>query len=303
MLRLWTVDAFTDTPFAGNPAAVCIIDKYDEKLCQKIAAEMNLSETAFLVPIYDNDKQNISSITNKYYLRWWTPATEVKFCGHATLASAHLLYEQGFVNIHKPIQFKTKDSGTFTASKPDSTKQEYLMNFPALSITPYNGDKTVIANILNIKQKSKFIKPIKNIVNAGEDLLVELDNVGLVERCSPNFGDIKDKLGKYRCILVTSKVNKAYSNNPSDEFDFKSRVFCSSCGIDEDPVTGSAHCALGVYWSNLLNKTGSWLKAYQASSRGGYIKLKYDKDNERILIIGSAITVTKMSMMIKRSKL
>ena len=140
MLRLWTVDAITDTPFCGNPAAVCIIDKYDDTLCQKIAAEMNLSETAFLVPIYDNNKnkKNISSITNKYYLRWWTPGTEIKFCGHATLASAHLLYTKGFANIHEPIQFQTKSAGLFIASQPDTSKQEYLMNFPALKNTKYD---------------------------------------------------------------------------------------------------------------------------------------------------------------------
>ena len=123
-------------------------------------------------------------------------------------------------------------------------------------------------------------------MHTGEDLLVELDNVGLVERCLPDFSAIKNKFGEYRCIIVTAKVNKAYSKNPNNDFDFKSRVFCPTCAIDEDPVTGSAHSALGVYWSNKLNKTGEWLTAYQASSRGGFMKVKYDKSKERILIVG-----------------
>lgn len=305
MLRLWTVDAFTDTPFCGNPAAICIINKYDDVLCQKIAAEMNLSETAFLVPIYDdeNDKNNISSVTNKYHLRWWTPGTEVKFCGHATVAAAHLLFSKGFANNSEPIQFQTKSAGLFMASQPDKSKQEYLMNFPALAITNYDGNKQKIGEILNIKQKSKFIKPIKNVVNAGEDLLVELNNVGLMEKCVPNFGGIKEEFGSYRCIIITAAVNKAYSKNPNDEFDFKSRVFCPTCAINEDPVTGSAHSSLCVYWSDRLNKPDKWLKAYQASSRGGYIKVKYDKTKQRVLMIGSAITVQRVSMMIKTSKL
>eukprot|EP00483_Globobulimina_turgida_P006401 UN06411 len=181
---------------------------------------MNLSETAFLVPIYDKSS-NLSSVTNKYYLRWWTPVTEVKFCGHATLASVHLLYSKGFANINKPIEFQTKDSGIFLATKPDPSKDEYLMNFPALSNQAYNGNKSVITNLLNMDQ----IRNIVLIVEAGDDLLIELENVDLIEECSPAFGDMLEKLGKYRCVIITAA-------SIDDEFDFKSRGICPACGIN-----------------------------------------------------------------------
>eukprot|EP01084_Bolivina_argentea_P213130 362090_1 len=164
MLPLWTVDAFTTKPFSGNPAAVCIIDKYDDELCQKIAAEINLSETAFLVPL-SNDSS--STITNKWQLRWWTPETEVNFCGHATLAATHLLSSEGFVNTNKAIEFETK-SGIFYASKPDPLKNEYLMDFPALLEKPFNGNLNILPQIFNIKKSQ-----IMNVTDSGEDLLIE----------------------------------------------------------------------------------------------------------------------------------
>eukprot|EP01084_Bolivina_argentea_P199808 341810_1 len=288
-LSIWSVDAFTTKPFSGNPAGVCIIEKYDEKLCQQIAAEMNLSETAFLVPIYDS-KNNQSSITNKWHLRWWTPSIEVNFCGHATLASTHLLYSKGFVNINETVQFNTK-SGLFYASKPDKSKDEYLMDFPALLSSSFDGNYDAVTSFLNLKDSNELIM---NIVNSGEDLLIELKDINAVEQCTPLIDEIKRNFGSYRCIIITAK--------DGNNFDFKSRVFAPNCGVDEDPVTGSAHSSLGVYWSQKLNKCNEWLLAYQSSKRGGNLKVKFDTGKQRINIVGSAVTVMNANMMV-RSKL
>eukprot|EP00484_Ammonia_sp_Unknown_P026017 CAMPEP_0197053012 /NCGR_PEP_ID=MMETSP1384-20130603/27380_1 /TAXON_ID=29189 /ORGANISM="Ammonia sp." /LENGTH=146 /DNA_ID=CAMNT_0042485845 /DNA_START=24 /DNA_END=464 /DNA_ORIENTATION=+ len=141
---------------------------------------------------------------------------------------------------------------------------------------------------------------ITHIVEAGEDLLIELESVDLVAQCMPNISEIVRKLGKYRCILITAKANKG--GEEDDGVDFQSRVFAPSCGVNEDPVTGSAHAALGVYWSERLNKSDAWLRAYQASKRGGYLKVKHDTEKDRILMVGSAVTVSEVSMML-RSKL
>ena len=125
--------------------------------------------------------------------------------------------------------------------------------------------------------------------------MVEMENVHLVKECNPSFGEIQERLGDFRCVLITAK---------SDEecYDFKSRVFCPKCGVNEDPVTGSAHSALGVYWSEKLKKNGEWMNAYQCSKRGGDIRVKYDEQKERILIIGNAVTVSEIFMKV-RSKL
>ena len=287
MVHLWTVDAFTSVPFSGNPAAVCVLNEYDAVLCQKIAAEMNLSETAFLVPVHGE--------SGKYKIRWWTPEVEVDFCGHATLASTHILYEKGLVPNNQTIQFITKSSGVFTASQPDLSKSEYLMDFPEIHPSSYSGDVDSMMKILNMK-KSKFIKKIQNIVEAGPDLLIELDNVKLIEKCKPNMEEIRNQL-KYRCVIITAKVTDYYGKGKSH--DFKSRVFCPSCGVNEDPVTGSAHSALGVYWSKKFDKGNEWMKAYQCSKRGGEIKVKYDSGKDRIMIIGEAVTVSDVEMSIK----
>lgn len=252
-MKIYQVDAFTDKPFKGNPAAVCILKtEPSERYMQDVAAEMNLAETAFLVPMNDG-----------YSLRWFTPDAEVDLCGHATLASAHVLLEKGYVKQGQEIKFYTK-SGLLTAREEDGFIQ---LNFPA---TP---EKEAEAPDFLIEALN--IKPIyigKNIF----DYIIEVESEETVRNISPDF----TKLIKVdmRGVIVTAK---------SHEYDFVSRFFAPLIGVFEDPVTGSSHCCLGPYWSKKLCKNE--LMAYQASRRGGELRVKVSGD--RVLISGKAVTV------------
>lgn len=252
-MNIYQVDAFTDQPFKGNPAAVCILDaEPSERYMQDIAAEMNLAETAFLLPMNDG-----------YSLRWFTPSSEVDLCGHATLASAHILMQRGYIRQGQEVKFYTK-SGLLTAKEDEGFIQ---LNFPA---TPEKEAEApdILAEALNIK-------PVyigKNIF----DYIIEVVSEDTVRNIMPDFA----KLMKVhmRGVIVTAK---------SLEYDFVSRFFAPEIGIFEDPVTGSAHCCLGPYWSKKLGKNE--FIAYQASSRGGVLKVKVVDD--RVLISGKAVTV------------
>jgi PhzF family phenazine biosynthesis protein len=257
---IYVVDAFTDKTFKGNPAAVCITSEpLDDILMQSIATEMNLSETAFLYSQQDG-----------YSLRWFTPNAEVELCGHATLASAHILWETEILSKEQQAIFHTK-SGLLTASKYDSWIQ---LNFPA---EPVNESEC----------PSELIEALKiDPVYVGRnrfDYFIEIASEDVIKNLSPNFSMLG--MIKTRGINITSK---------SKDFDFISRCFFPALGVNEDPVTGSAHCGLAPYWSKKLNKTEMY--AYQASARGGKLKIELQKD--RVLIAGQAVTVMKNELLI-----
>jgi len=256
-LRITQVDAFTDTPFAGNPAAVCLLPApRDEGWMQSVAREMNLSETAFLVRAADG-----------YDLRWFTPSVEVALCGHATLASAHVLWEDGHLSPAQQARFHTK-SGLLTGDRAGDwieldfpVKREESASAPAglaeaLGVTPkYVG-------------KNQF------------DYLVEIDGEVAVRRLTPNHAALAAL--PVRGVIVTSRAD-------SPGYDFVSRFFAPGSGVPEDPVTGSAHCALGPYWQSRLGKSD--LVAYQASPRGGVVRVRLAGD--RVKLGGKAVTVLK----------
>lgn len=256
-MKIYQVDAFTDTLFRGNPAAVCLLDEAgDEVWMQEVAREMNLSETAFL------HKQK-----EGYLLRWFTPEVEVDLCGHATLASAHILWETGLLRPDERAQFFTK-SGVLNAVKKGD---EIEMHFPAIKYKqmsePAGLSEALGAAPINLCKSDFFF-------------LVEVASEREVRDLKPDF----DKLKSFStpAIIVTSKSD-------SKEYDFVSRCFAPNVGIDEDPVTGSAHSLLGPYWSKHFGKNE--FEAYQASERGG--KLRVRVQGERVFLIGRAITVLR----------
>jgi PhzF family phenazine biosynthesis protein len=256
-LPLFQVDAFTARPFAGNPAAVCLLRQpADDRWMQQVASEMNLSETAFLVPLDDG-----------FRLRWFTPAVEVKLCGHATLASAHVLWEAGRLRPDEPARFHTL-SGLLTAVRHDDGIR---LDFPALKPEPCSPPPGLV--------EALGAAPIFTAKN-GMDYLVDLGDERVVRELRPDVA----RLGalQVRGTIVTAKC-------ASGPHDFVSRFFAPTAGIAEDPVTGSAHCSLGPYWAGRLGKDD--LFAYQASARGGELRVRVR--GERVDLIGRAITVLR----------
>lgn len=256
-LPIFQVDAFTDKPFAGNPAAVCLLPgAQDEGWMQNVASEMNLSETAFLYRQEDG-----------FNLRWFTPAVEVDLCGHATLASAHILWEAGHLKPNESAHFYTH-SGLLRAERKGGWVE---LDFPAEPEEPVPPPDD-LAKALGI-----------NPEYVGEnrfDYLVEVDSEETVRSIKPDFA----LLGRIssRGVMITSRAT-------SPEYDFISRFFAPGVGINEDPVTGSAHCCLGPFWSERLGKNE--LVAYQASSRGGIVRVRVS--GERVYLGGQAITVLR----------
>jgi PhzF family phenazine biosynthesis protein len=251
------VDAFTNTPFKGNPAAVCVLDSLkSESWMQNIAQEMNLSETAFL------SKQD-----DGFNLRWFTPTVEVPLCGHATLASAHVLWSQGYLSPNQAAHFYTK-SGILVAKLENNWIQ---LDFP-VNLSQSVEFPPELSQVLGVTCKS--------VVQNSLGYLVELESEQLVREIQPNFQQMKT-LTKAD-IIVTSIANS------DSEYDFVSRFFAPGLGIDEDPVTGAAHCCLAPFWRNKLGKDE--FLAYQASSRGGVVKVYYPGEN-RVFISGQAVTV------------
>jgi PhzF family phenazine biosynthesis protein len=259
-LRIVQVDAFTNRPFAGNPAAVCILPKAaDEAWMLDVAREMNLAETAFLV------KQR-----NGYDLRWFTPAVEVDLCGHATLASAHVLWEDGRLKPDQQARFHTK-SGLLTADHRDGWIELDFPATPAAAASAPPGLIEAIGRPAQFVGRSKF------------DFLVEVDNEAAVRRLEPDMTAIARV--DARGVIVTSRAD-------GSTYDFVSRFFAPQSGVPEDPVTGSAHCALAPYWSEQLGKKE--LTAYQASPRGGELRLRVNGD--RVKIGGQAVTVLRAEL-------
>lgn len=264
-MKIWVVDAFTDTPFKGNPAAVIVVRDFpSEEDCQNIAAEMNLSETAFIKPLPPSqNNSNPTFPSNHFHLRWFTPKVEVKLCGHATLASAHILFQEDLVK-GDTITFESLSGPLFVRKENDCI----VLDFPLQKIS-----HTLPKEFF----KDLFTTNIVNCVQAYDDVIVELQNEDEVRKI--NLDPLKIKEIDCRGLIVTARGKGPY--------DFVSRFFAPRVGVNEDPVTGSAHCKLADYWQQKLGKKE--FKAYQASQRGGTINITVQED--RILLKGKAITV------------
>lgn len=255
-IRCWTVDAFTNRPFGGNPAAVCWLEtEAPREWMQAVAAEMNLSETAF-----------VRRLPEGYELRWFTPTMEVDLCGHATLATAHALWSSEIVSLTESLRFQTR-SGILTCKRTDDRMIE--LDFPATppqSIVPSSELSASLGLPVAAAGHSRFYH------------LAVLESEQAVRACQPDFERMKQlpTLG----VIIT-----AQSDDP--QFDIVSRFFAPAMGVNEDPVCGSAHCCLAPYWAAKLGKTE--LRAYQASARGGILHLTLKGD--RVALRGQAVTV------------
>jgi PhzF family phenazine biosynthesis protein len=259
---LYQVDAFTAEPFAGNPAAVCLLeDDADPGWMQRVAAEMNLSETAFLRP---------GAEAGRYGLRWFTPAVEVELCGHATLASAHVLFTEGLAEAGRELRFDTA-SGPLAARR-DGDGAIWL-DFPATPAEPVDPPAGLVEALGGGAARW---------VGRGRfDYLVELADEQAVRDLAPDVRRLGD-LGS-RGVIVTA------AGDGSGGHDFVSRYFAPAAGIDEDPVTGSAHCTLGPFWAERLGRIQ--LTGFQASARGGLVQVRPRGD--RVLLGGQAVTVLR----------
>ncbi|WP_427157968.1 PhzF family phenazine biosynthesis protein [Aliinostoc sp. HNIBRCY26] len=261
------VDAFTNKPFAGNPAAVCVLaTPQTDAWMQNVAQEMNLSETAFLVKLDDG-----------FSLRWFTPTTEVPLCGHATLASSHVLWSEGHLSTDEDARFHTK-SGLLIAKRQGDWIE---LDFPVIHSQPTTAPPE-LSQALGV--------PLKTVMQNSLGYLVEVESEDLVRQMQPNFQQMKSL--PMADVVVTS-LAKAES-----EYDFISRFFAPGLGINEDPVTGAAHCCLAAYWRDRLHK--DQFLAYQASSRGGVVKVNYVGGDglrptvgDRVLLAGQAVTVLR----------
>ncbi len=253
--RITVVDAFTDRPFTGNPAAVCLLDRaVDEEWMRLVAREMNLSETAFLIPEGDG-----------FRLRWLSPTVEVDLCGHATLASSHVLWDESHVPTDQEIIFFTRSGELRSRRSADLIE----LDFPADSV----------------ELDQELITPLQSalgatILEAGRgrfDLMAQVEDESTLRSLMPDF----PALARFtaRGMIVTSRSD-------SSRYDFVSRFFAPAAGIDEDPVTGSAHCALATYWGSRLDKTK--MTGYQASARGGEVQV--EQRDDRVILGGKAVT-------------
>ena len=259
-LSIYQVDSFTQEAFKGNPAGVCITEHgIDASLMMSIAAEMAVSETAFLS-------------LNDMKLRWFTPKTEVKLCGHGTLAVAHILKENYLVTSDESVTFETL-SGPLTVNFQPTCIE---MNFPTPRLNFELEINLELLRLMGIKPEQ-----VISYCRFDEKDFIEVENEQIVLSLAPNFDGLKQVTG--RGVVVTAIA----SDKPVD---FVSRYFAPWVGINEDPVTGSAHCALAAYWGDKLGLHK--LKAYQASERGGCVEIEL-LGNHRVKLIGTAVTVLK----------
>jgi PhzF family phenazine biosynthesis protein len=259
---LFVVDAFTDRPFAGNPAGVCILDREkDDGWLSAVAREMNLAETAFLRP--DG---------SAWGLRWFTPTVEVDLCGHATLGSAHALWEAGLADPGRPLRFETRSGSLGAARRGEAIE----LDFPAEPAVPVAAPAPLLA-ALGVPSSA-----LRSCGRNRLDFLLELASEEALRALAPDFRALAGPTRPGRGVIVTARAQ-------SPDYDFVSRYFAPAAGIDEDPVTGSAHCCLGPYWGERLCK--SQLTGYQASARGGTVGVRLE--GARVALIGRAVTVTR----------
>ncbi len=263
---LFLTDAFTEVPFTGNPAGVCLLkEKMAPEKMQQVAAELNVSETAFVV-----------QEEGHYLLRWFTPQAEVTLCGHATLASSHILWESGWQNPFQRIEFHS-ESGVLLTEKKGSWIE---MDFPARLVQPAERN--------GFLEEALHVRPIytgKYITPRGDLYLLEVETENEVRALAPDFSTLAES--GVRAVIVTS-VSKERG------YDFISRYFAPAVGINEDPVTGSSHCCLAPYWEKKLGK--KVLIGYQASKRGGVVGC--ETQGERVLLRGKAVTILKAELIV-----
>ena len=260
-IPIYQVDAFTAEPFKGNPAAVCLPDgEQTDEWMQRVAAEMNLAETAFILPREDG-----------FSLRWFTPALEVPLCGHATLATAHILWETGRLSREAEAHFHTL-SGLLVARRAGDKIE---LDFPAIETEPAALPADVRA-ALDVDPHYVGLTP--GVGGKNRNYLLEIDSEDQVRRLAPDFGVLGRAVPAG--VIVTARAT-------TGDYDFVSRFFAVYAGVDEDPVTGSAHCALTPYWSRRLGKTE--MTGYQASQRGGVVGVRLGEG--RVYLVGDAVTV------------
>ena len=256
--RIIQVDAFSDQPFRGNPAAVCVLERErDEPWMRDVAREMNLSETAFLW-----------RERGAWRLRWFTPVAEVDLCGHATLAAAHVLWEEDYLPAAAEAQFDTR-SGRLTGRRDGDWIE---LDFPRTPATP-------AAAAAGLLEALGAAAPVA-VARSRFDYLVELAAAAEVRALSPDFGALRRVAA--RGVIVTARSDDAAS-------DFVSRFFAPAVGVDEDPVTGSAHCCLAPWWAERLGRDR--LTGHQASARGGLGRVELR--GERVRLAGRAVTVLR----------
>ncbi len=256
-IKIYHVDTFADSPFTGNPAAVCLMEEpKDETWMQQVAFEQKLSETAF---VYRQEKD--------FLLRWFTPVMEVDLCGHATLATAHILWQQGILPTSEKAQFITK-SGLLTAKRDGDLIE---LDFPILETIPVTLSEEFTHALGLANMVPKYVGKY------GAKHLIEVDSDETIKALKPDFQALSRLPGRGVCVTALST---------STEYDIISRYFAPWAGVNEDPVTGTAHCCLGPFWGRRLGKNR--LKGYQASERGGIVYMNLQ--GNRIGIAGHAIT-------------
>lgn len=276
---MFILDAFTNLPFKGNPAAVCpLMHELSDELYQKIAAEMNLSETSFITRINPSDDFTKGA---RFHLRWFTPTTEVDLCGHATLASAAVLF-QHMKNVNPTVAFETRSGDLFVTQQ----REGFVMDFPLNP--PTQQDPNDFRDIIKVAVGDNPVKDVY-LSSSTKKLLVRLDDscdrsVLTSLQVNPEVLQSSEKSGRVKGLILTMKG----SPDCQPGYDFYSRYFAPWNGIAEDPVTGSAHTVLASYWSDNLGKKK--MLAYQCSSRGGELELEV-RDDGRINIGGKTTTV------------
>lgn len=264
-MHIWQVNAFTNEPFKGNPAGVCVVAEFpSDDLCQKIAAEVNYSETSFLKKI----------ASSHYHIRWFSPRDECGLCGHATLAAAHLLWEQNLVE-EDIITFDSM-GGPLTAQRNGDW---ITLNFPSMPVEP-----AAMPELLN---KALGFIPVTSVYKDDVMYIVVLPSIQAVRELKPNFA----KIAQLPCRSVT--VTAANEGEIDPNYDFVSRYFAPKVGIPEDPVCGSAHCRLTPLWAEKLGKLS--LNALQISERTGFMKVALE--NSRVTMTAQAITVMEGNLL------
>ena len=282
---IFIVDAFALKPFGGNPAAVVILDEDEpdptDDYLQAVAREMNLSETAFVAPREEH---------GHFGLRWFTPVREVDLCGHATLASAQVLYDNGKVDLHTPLIFHTR-SGELEARPFMDTEGSFAeghaggvgvkLRFPADASQEHDLPERMLS-VLGVPEE-RVVFTGRGTRERQVDWLIEVDDASVVRAAEPDYDDLSALLvDPARGVILTS----AHDGNP---IDVVSRCFYPTYGIDEDPVTGSAHTLIGPHFAKKLDK--STLHCLQASERGG--EMLVTVENSHVLLIGRAVTVVR----------
>lgn len=300
------VDAFTSVPLAGNPAAVLFTQKGgDESWMQAVAIENNLSETAFLEKRDEDDKETAEK-KKAWNIRWFTPGGEVDLCGHATLGSAHALWDSGKVPTGDAIAFHTRKAGVLGCSMSDGWIK---MDFPAQPPKKADDAKVRADLMVALGVQEKDVLFFGKGPVTTPDWLLEVTPAAFAA-LKPDSGAISKVKPMDRGVLVTCaggllekdgqepprKKPRVLASSEQQAFDFASRFFAPTLGIEEDPVTGSAHCVLAPYWTEKLGKEGATLHALQASARGGLLRVRYHKATGRVDVEGQAVTVIKGRM-------